>query len=138
LLEDGKNELPQPFENYVKVMNSAWEFIQENPDQVAILKNEYVTFSENLLNFINKKNEDEGDDKVDINNFFYSDILDKQKEIDFGRNLVDVVMEDLSEPAAVEQNPKAQIKEELKNPEEAKTQAKISSASINPEANSQT
>jgi len=117
-LEGGQNELPQPFENYVKVMSSAFEFIQENPDQVETLKKEYVTFSENLLNFINKKNENEDGEGVSTANFFYSDILDKQNEINFGQGLADAVMEDLSQPTSPKGNANVQVQEELKNPEE--------------------
>ena len=64
-------------------MSSAFEFIQENPEQLDVLKNKYVTFSEDLINFINKKNKVKGDGSADITNFFYSDILEKQKEINF-------------------------------------------------------
>ena len=77
LLEDGKNELPQPFENYVNVFKSAYDFIQENPEQVKVLREEYVTFSENLLNFINKKKDKDGEGQENTANFFYSDILNK-------------------------------------------------------------
>ena len=77
MLENGKNELPQPFENYVNVFKSAYDFIQENPEQVQVLREEYVTFSENLLNFINKKKDKDGEGQENTANFFYSDILNK-------------------------------------------------------------
>lgn len=90
-MEDGQSELPQPFDYYVNVITQAYDFIKENPEQVEKLREEYVTFSENLLDYINKKDKQLG--KGSNDHFFYSDILEKQKEIVFGE---DVDMEDLT------------------------------------------
>jgi len=48
-----------------------------------VLRKEYVTFSENLLKFINEKNKGNG---VEIKDFFTSDILDVQAQIKFGED----------------------------------------------------
>lgn len=54
-LEGGQNSLPQPLEYYVRVFESSFEFIKENPSEVETLQNKYVTFSERLLAYIKKK-----------------------------------------------------------------------------------
>ena len=72
-LDGGKNQLPQPLEYYETVFKGAFDYIKENPSAVNELHNQYVTFSENLLKFIKEKNQSD----VALNNFFYSDVLDK-------------------------------------------------------------
>lgn len=89
-LEDGQNSLPEPLEYYVNVFKSAWDFIKQDRTQVHVLHNEYVTFSENLLEFI-KKTGGAGADKA----FFVSDVLDKQMDITYGAGQ-DVEMTDHS------------------------------------------
>ena len=51
-LADGQNDLPQPLDYYVHIFSSAYDFIEQDPSQLELLKNEYVTFSENLLKYI--------------------------------------------------------------------------------------
>ena len=55
-LEGGKNQLPQPLEYYEAVFNGAFDYIKENPSAVNELQTQYVTFSENLLNYMKSKN----------------------------------------------------------------------------------
>ena len=62
-------------EYYVQIFASAFDFIRENPAQVDVLQKEYVTFSENLLNYIGKKNVDSAE-KMDTTSFFFSGVLD--------------------------------------------------------------
>ena len=45
------NELPQPFEFYVKLLNSAFQFIEKQPQMEEVLMKEYVTFEEQLLKY---------------------------------------------------------------------------------------
>ena len=51
------NELPQPIEFYVQIMKSAFDFIRTYPEQLDILNSEYITFQENLLNYMAKKDQ---------------------------------------------------------------------------------
>lgn len=53
-LEGGQNQLPRPLEYYVDVFSQAFALIKQHPDQLDVLQREYVTFSENLLEFIKK------------------------------------------------------------------------------------
>lgn len=53
-LEGGQNTLPKPLGHYVSIFKAAYGFIEANPDQVNVLGNAYVTFSENLLDYISK------------------------------------------------------------------------------------
>ena len=62
-----------PLEYYVTVFSNAYDFIASDLKQVEVLRKEYVTFSENLLNYIKANNKGNG---VEIKDFFTSDILD--------------------------------------------------------------
>ena len=73
LVEEGESSLPQPLDYYVSIFEKAFDFITNNPSQADVLRNEYVTFSENLLNFIDKSSN--GAEMV--SKFFLSDILEK-------------------------------------------------------------
>jgi hypothetical protein len=119
-LEGGQNQLPQPLEYYIDVFNTAFDFIQENPDQIEVLQGKYVTFSENLLEFYNKKNKD---NNTETKAFFFSDVLDKQMEITYGEDLKDVVMQD--------EEHKFKFVEEEKNPEEAPTKKDAEMSHVN-------
>lgn len=70
-----------PLTHYRDVMSSAYDFIRENPQEVENLRNEYVTFSENLLNYIKSKGQD-----INTNQFFFSNVLDIQKDITYGQD----------------------------------------------------
>ena len=72
-LEGGQNDLPMPLDHYRDVFASAYDFIKENPKEVDTLRNEYVTFSENLLKYISSKG-----DAINTKEFFYSNVLDVQ------------------------------------------------------------
>ena len=72
LISEGGSDLPRPIEYYVKVFTEAFNFLEQKPDEIATLHNEFVTFSERLLNFINQKS-----GEADMASFFDSDILDK-------------------------------------------------------------
>jgi len=82
LLEGGQNELPKPLAHYVSIFKAAYDFIAANPDQVDVLQKEYVTFSENLLDYISKQG---GEEPTDTANFFFSGVLDEQEQITFGK-----------------------------------------------------
>ena len=47
-----------------------------------MLHAEYVTFSENLLDYISKNG---GEEKIDTSSFFFSGVLDEQENITFGK-----------------------------------------------------
>ena len=49
-----------PLEYYVTVFSSAYDFIAQDKTQIEVLRKEYVTFSENLLKFINETNKEKG------------------------------------------------------------------------------
>ena len=56
----------------------AFNFIDSNPDYlIDLLHTEYVTFSEQLLNYFNKTNKGFFDNQ---HAFFYSDVLDHQNQ----------------------------------------------------------
>lgn len=88
------------------MFGQAFEFIQQNPDQLTILQNEYVTFSENLLKFI----KDKGTTEQHYNDsFFVSDILDKQKEINFGEDYKIEELTQTSNQGGVEESKSAPV-----------------------------
>jgi len=89
-----------PLEYYVTVFSNAYDFIASDLTQVEVLRKEYVTFSENLLNYIKTNNKGNG---VEIKDFFTSDILDKQSDIKFGQ---DTEMIDISKASIVEEEEK--------------------------------
>jgi hypothetical protein len=82
LLEGGQNELPKPLTHYVSIFKAAYDFIAANPDQVEVLQKEYVTFSENLLDYISQQG---GEEPIDTSNFFFSNVLDAQEKIKYGK-----------------------------------------------------
>ncbi len=63
------------------IFSSAYDFIQSDPSQLAVLKNEYVTFSDNLLKYIASKNKG---DQINSDAFFFSGVLDVKNEIPYG------------------------------------------------------
>ena len=85
-MDDGQSDLPKPLDYYKNIFSCAYEFIEKNPKQVKVLHQEYVTFSENLLNFIGKMNAT-SKEKIDNSNFFFSDVLDIQDKIQYGRTV---------------------------------------------------
>jgi len=67
-----------------------------------VLRDEYVTFSENLLTFVEKEaanKEANGAEPLKIDKFFHSDILETQDKISFAQDKVgqfnDVEMTDM-------------------------------------------
>ena len=84
-----------PLEYYVTVFSNAYDFIESDLTQVEVLRKEYVTFSENLLNYIKTNNKGNG---VEIKDFFTSDILAKQSDIKFGQ---DTEMIDISKTTQI-------------------------------------
>lgn len=75
LMDDGQSDLPKPLDYYKNIFSCAFDFIEKNPKQIKVLHQEYVTFSENLLNYIGKMNAT-SKEKIDNSNFFFSDVLD--------------------------------------------------------------
>jgi hypothetical protein len=51
-----------------------------------VLQREYVTFSENLLNFIGQTNNGQNE-AIDTTNFFFSGVLDSQADITYGKDV---------------------------------------------------
>lgn len=51
-----------------------------------MLQREYVTFSENLLNFIGQTNNGQNE-AIDTTNFFFSGVLDSQADITYGKDV---------------------------------------------------
>jgi len=93
----------------VNIFSHAHEYISKHPEQRVKLQVEYVTFSEGLLEFIQKEV-----GETDVSNFFASDILDVQHTIQFGDK--DVEMENFEEE---KKEPVVEVIEEKKeNPEE--------------------
>lgn len=73
MIDEGDSDLPRPLEYYEKVFAGAFDYLRENPAEVHTLQNQFVTFSENLLKYINTKS----GDGENLTSFFDSDILDK-------------------------------------------------------------
>ena len=51
-----------------------------------MLQREYVTFSENLLNFIGQTNNGQNE-AIDTTKFFFSGVLDSQADITYGQDV---------------------------------------------------
>ena len=80
-----EHELPRPLDYYIALFKAAFEFIDSNPkEHTEMLHKEYVTFSENLLAYFAKTSGDKNFTKESA--FFFSDVLDKQAEITFGKD----------------------------------------------------
>lgn len=78
-----EHELPRPLEYYVELFKTAFDFIDQNPkENTELLHAEYVTFSEKLLAYFCKVFKDST--FANQSAFFYSDVLDRQDEINFG------------------------------------------------------
>ena len=50
-----EHELPRPLNYYIELFKTAFEFLDMSQDNVELLNNEYVTFSEKLLAFFTEK-----------------------------------------------------------------------------------
>ena len=81
-----EHELPRPLTYYIQLFKTAFQFCDSDPANIELLNTEYVTFSEKLLQFFTKTNKDETFAKN--SNFFYSPILDVQKDIKFGQGQI--------------------------------------------------
>lgn len=77
LLNDGDSALPRPMAYYTAVFAGAFDFLRQHPAEIKTLHEAFVTFSERLLRFMNKK-KGKGEN---LESFFDSDILDRQDEI---------------------------------------------------------
>lgn len=78
-----QHELPRPLEYYIGVFKAAFVFIGKDYEtRSTLLAEKYVTFSEELLVFFNET--EEGKAFGNNKEFFYSDVLDQQKNIAFG------------------------------------------------------
>jgi hypothetical protein len=75
-----EHELPRPLDYYIQLFETAFDFIESNVNfNTELLHKEYVTFSEQLLNFFSEKFKDSS--FANQSSFFFSDVLDKQNEI---------------------------------------------------------
>ena len=54
-----EHELPRPLNYYIELFKTAFEFLDLSQANVTLLNEEYVTFSEKLLEFFTKKHKDE-------------------------------------------------------------------------------
>lgn len=73
------NEIPKPFDYYVQILRSAFEFIKKNPVELDVLNNEYITFQQHLLKYMKEQDEFEDFDT----NMFESQVLDQQDKIEY-------------------------------------------------------
>lgn len=54
-----EHELPRPLNYYIELFKTAFSFIESNPKKnTDLLNNEFVTFSEHLLDYFCKVNKD--------------------------------------------------------------------------------
>lgn len=102
-----EHELPRPLEYYLELFRLAFDFIEADPlPRTAMLHKEYVTFSEHLLAFFATQNNTYANES----SFFYSDVLDKQHSIVFGRNGQDTLIhEPVVDPEECKQPVKAKL-----------------------------
>ena len=68
-----ENELPRPLQFYTALFRCAFDFLDGNSHRINLLNNEYVTFSEQLLEYFNK--EHKGKEYAKNSNFFVSNVL---------------------------------------------------------------
>jgi len=81
-----KHELPRPLEYYIGVFKAAFIFIGKDFEvRSRLLAEKYVTFSEELLVYFNET--EEGKAFGNNKEFFYSDVLDQQKNIAYGEGV---------------------------------------------------
>ena len=77
-----EHELPRPLDYYIELFKTAFDFIDsDRKTNIELLHKEYVTFSENLLEYFSKKFKDST--FANQSSFFVSDVLDRQNEIQF-------------------------------------------------------
>ena len=74
-----EHDLPRSLNYYIQLFKTAFEFLDMSQANIDLLNDEYVTFSEKLLEFFTKKHKDET--FAQNSNFFFSPILDIQNEI---------------------------------------------------------
>lgn len=70
-----EHELPRPLNYYISLFKVAFEFLDASQTNVDLLNNEYVTFSEKLLQYFAKK-DTKGEFAKANKEFFFSPILD--------------------------------------------------------------
>ena len=71
-----EHDLPRPLNYYIELFRTAFEFCDASAHNIHLLNDEYVTFSEKLLEFFTTKHKDST--FAQNSNFFYSPILDIQ------------------------------------------------------------
>ena len=81
-----EHELPRPLNYYIELFRTAFEFCDASDHHIHLLNEEYVTFSEKLLEFFTQKHQD--DSFAQNSNFFYSPILDIQQNIKYGQGAI--------------------------------------------------
>ena len=77
-----EHELPRPLKYYIELFKTAFVFLAQDQYNVDLLNEQYVTFSEKLLEFFAKTHKDEN--FGGNTNFFFSPILDVQEDIKYG------------------------------------------------------
>ena len=82
-----EHELPRPLNYYIQLFKVAFEFLDADQANVDLLNNEYVTFSEKLLQFFAQK-DTKGEFAKANKEFFYSPILDVQDQIKYGQGAI--------------------------------------------------
>ena len=53
-----EHDLPRSLNYYIQLFKTAFEFLDQSQENVDLLNDEYVTFSEKLLEFFTKKHKD--------------------------------------------------------------------------------
>ena len=53
-----EHDLPRSLNYYIQLFKTAFEFLDQSQANVDLLNDEYVTFSEKLLEFFTKKHKD--------------------------------------------------------------------------------
>lgn len=81
-----EHELPRPLNYYIELFKTAFEFLDLAQENIDLLNEEYVTFSEKLLQFFTKKHKNATFAKN--SNFFFSPILDIQGDIQYGKGSI--------------------------------------------------
>ena len=71
-----EHELPRSLKYYVELFKTAFVFLKSDKYNVDLLNEQYVTFSEKLIEFFSKTHGDKT--FAENSNFFFSPILDIQ------------------------------------------------------------
>ena len=116
-----EHELPRSLDYYIALFKTAFAFIKEDPTiRTDLLNNEYVTFSEQLLQYFTKVHGDKS--FAQNSNFFFSDVLDTQNDISYGTG---TKAEHVTKVDIPVEAPKKKVQATPAAPEEEKKEYKI-------------